>query len=119
MSLADKATATAEKLLKKYGVTGCPLVRVIGSAYDPETSTNVPNTQTYSATVYVSDVTAEDLADTTVLRTDRKYLMSVVGVDKPQVNDVLTVQGVAYNVQSSKSVPVSGRDVLFKGILRV
>ena len=107
------------KLLKKYGIENCSLVRVIGTAYDPETSSNVQNTQTYSATVYVSDVTAEDMKDTAVLRTDRKYLMSVVGTDKPQVNDVLTVQGVAYNVQSSKVVQVSGLNVLFKGILRV
>lgn len=119
MSLAASATNTADRLLKKYGIKNCPLVRVIGTAYDPETSSNVQNTQTYLATVYVSDVTAEDLADTTVLRTDRKYLMSVVGTDKPQVNDVLTVQGVAYNVQSSTAVQVSGLNVLFKGILRL
>lgn len=118
MALADKAINTSDKLLKKYG-RPATLVRVIGTAYDPETSENVENKQTYTATVYVSDVTAEDMADTNVLRTDRKYLMSVVGTDKPQVNDVLTVGGVAYNVQSSKVVEVSGRNVLFKGILRV
>lgn len=118
MALADKAISTADKLLKKYGRPST-LVRVIGTAYDPSTSENVENKQNYSATVYVSDVTAEDMKDTTVLRTDRKYLMSVVGTDKPQVNDVLTVGGVAYNVQSSTAVEVSGRNVLFKGILRV
>ena len=119
MSLAVNSASTADRLLKKYGIKDCPLVRVIGSAYDPETSTTVQNTQTYLATVYVIDVTAEDMKDTTVLRTDRKYLMSVVGTDKPAVNDVLTVQGVAYNVQSSTAVQVSGLNVLFKGILRV
>ncbi len=118
MSLSASATNATERLLKKYGEDGS-LIRVTGSAYDTATGTNTETTATQACKVYVSAVSAEDMADETVLRTDSKFIMSVVGVTAPEVNDRLTVDGVTYNVQSAMKIKVSGLSVLYKGILRV
>lgn len=118
MSLSASAINAADRLLKKFGEDGS-LIRVTGSAYDPATGTNTETTSTQECKVYISAVSAEDMADETVLRTDSKFIMSVVGVTAPAVNDRLTVDGVTYNVQSAMKIKVSGLSVLYKGILRV
>lgn len=118
MSLSTSAINTAEKLLTKYGEVGS-LSRITGSTYDPATSENVPTTETQDCKVYIAPVNAEDMKDTTVLRTDSRFIMSVKGVNAPQVNDKLTVDSIAYNVKSAVKIKVSGLSVLYKGIVSV
>jgi hypothetical protein len=118
MALSSSAINVAEKLIKKYGEAGV-LSRVTGSSYDPATGENTPTTESQNCKVYIAPVSAEDMQDTTVLRTDSRFIMSVVGVNPPQVNDTLTVDSVTYNVQSAMRIKVSGLSVLYKGILRV
>ena len=118
MSLANSAANTAEKLLTKYGERAV-LSRVTGGAYDPETGENVPVTVSQNCKVYIAPVSAEDMKDTTVLRTDSRFIMSVKGVNSPQVNDTLAADGITYNVKSAVKIKVSGQSVLYKGILSV
>lgn len=118
MSLSARAIATAEKLLTKFGESGS-LRHVTGTAYDPSTGSNVETAQTYAVKVYIAPVTSEDMEDSTVLRTDNRFILSVYGVVQPSVNDTITIDSVIYNVQSSLKIKVSGQSVLYKGIVRV
>lgn len=107
--------ATATRLLARFGAA-CAIKRQTGTAYDPETSTNVP---TYTDTASTAAVFAYDqkyIDGTLIKQGDQRAYCAPAA--EPKQGDQFVWQGTTYTVVAAKPVSPAGVPVLFEAQIR-
>jgi len=111
----SRTALTSARLLVRFGAP-CTLRRQSGTAYDPNTSTNVPTYTDTAATAAVFAYPQGYVNGTDILQGDQRALMPPAIA--PVQGDRLAWQGKEYAVISVKPVAPAGVAVLYEAQLR-
>jgi hypothetical protein len=95
--------AVAKTLTAKFGAEGL-IEYVATGAYDTTTG-KASSTASTSVTVrgIVENYGNREIDGTLVLRGDLKWTIAAKDIDRPQVNDLVTIDAVRYTVMGAKS----------------
>lgn len=122
MTIYDRAAATANRMLAKYGME-VTLHRVTTGAYDPATGSAPTTTADYIGTGAVFDYAQRDIDGSLIKSGDQKLLMSPFQTDGsampvPTTSDKILIGSTVYSIQPSKTVAPAGTNVLFELTIR-
>ena len=111
--------ATAERLLKRFGLE-FTITRNDGSeAYDPVIDEYVSSEVTVQAFGAVFDYGVKDIDGTMIVKGDKKLLMSAIGQKKPKTNQTVIFDGNKYKIQEPiKELKPASTVVIFQCNLR-
>lgn len=112
MTIHEKATATAQRLLTKFGQS-VALQSVTVGVYDPATGAVSSAASTQNGVGVELAYRAAEIDGTNVQRGDRKLLISSVGITAPKPEDKCTVAGVVYTVKSVEPITPGGVNIAF------
>lgn len=124
MGLAESSSATALKLITKYGKSVVVTRVTVPGVYDTATGkTSAPTTAQQTIKAYVTDFQARGFnAPNILVKTgDKMILVAGSGFTKPDLGDTFTVGGITYSIVPIKdngmeivTVSVKEVDVLYK-----
>lgn len=114
MSFYGGLQSTATRLLTKFGKPMTLRIQT-GSAYDPNTQTNVPTYQDYSVNGILLDYTGRtNEAGTYVQTDDKRILVSVSTAPEPTTGAQVVDGSTVYVVQAVKALSPAGTNLLFE-----
>ncbi len=111
MSIYDRAAATAERLLKRYGA---PMVlkRTVEGDYDPSTGSSSNVTQEHVTTGVMLEYAQRDVDGTLIQHGDQRVYLSPDLVVTPVTGDTLRFNGSFFTVVVSRPLAPAGKTVL-------
>ncbi len=116
MTFSTTMTATALRLLTTYG-EAASVSRAVISYLNPLTGIATESTPTgYTGVGHPSTYPEEFIDNTTVFKTDIKFLFS--STTRPESGDVFTIDGVGYTAVSVEKSRAQGSDVYYTVQLR-
>lgn len=106
------ANATAVRLIAKFG-KACTLAHTSAPTYNPETGQATGGTVTQNGTCIELGYDAKDIDGTTILRGDKKFLLSTSGITAAlQLEGKFTTDGVTYTIKGVNSTNPGGLTLL-------
>lgn len=113
MSFYTDIRATAASLLTDKGQS-LTLTKRTSGTYAPSAGTSTVTEAAYTVTGAVFDYPAAVIDGTLIQRGDKRVLMSALGLSvTPDVDDSLTISGVAHQIISAKPTAPAGVTVLW------
>jgi hypothetical protein len=119
MTIYDRAAATANRMLTKYGME-VTLRRVTVGDYDPDTGSAPASPPVdYVCMGATFDYSQRDIDGSLIKTGDQKLLMSPFQTDGsampvPTTSDKILIGSTVYSIQPSKKVAPAGQNVLFE-----
>lgn len=111
MSIYDRAAATAERLLKRYGAP-MMLKRSEEGDYDPSTGSSSSVTQEHVATGVMLEYAQRDVDGTLIQQGDQRVYLSPGLVVTPETGDTLSFNGSAFTIVASRPLAPASKVVL-------
>lgn len=109
MGFYDNLQNVAVNILKKYGQQLTFTRKTVGD-YDATTGTATSIESTYKGYGAILEYSSKDMADGSILSGDKKIIIEYVK-QRPVVNDIVTVDGINYNIIAVKEVNPAGINV--------
>lgn len=113
----DKMTATASKLLTKFGQK-VTFTRITTGVYDPATGEPATTTSTFTGNGAAFGFTKMEVDGASILSNDIKFLVERM-TKVPEVNDYVNVSGKDMMVLSVVATSPAGEDVVYECQLRM
>lgn len=111
----NSMASVAQNLLIKFGRT-ITLTRYSNKIVDPITGVTPGTPTEYTPNVAELKITNRDLQDERILHSDRKLVMDKTVA--PLKGDVLTIDGINWNIVESMPVSTAGIDLIYFVIVR-
>lgn len=111
MSIYDRAAATAERLLKRYGAP-MALKRTVEGDYDPSTGSSSSVTQEHAATGVMLEYEQRDVDGSLIQQGDQRVYLSPDLAVTPETGDTLSLNGSLFTVVVSRALAPAGKVVL-------
>lgn len=100
---------TASRLIAKFGQPIIITQRDVAGAYDPETGTVGGTPVVMNGTGIEVDMSADDALPDGLIRSEvRKYMLSVSGIQTPQLRSVFTTDGQDFTIVHLRVVAPGG-----------
>ena len=114
MTFYTDLRSVAEVRITEYGQS-VTLKRIVAGAYDPSTGAAAQTVTSYPGRAYMGNYSSRDIDGTLILRGDRRATLAcdTLGV-VPSKDDVLTVDGVDWTVQSVEPVDPGGVALIYR-----
>lgn len=118
----DPLTATASRLLEKYGQK-VALTKTVPGSYDPMTGETTPPTteaaDAFAAILPVGNSVGQQFGDGDMIRQDdRRGIIENAGFEPDEATTLTDVAGNVYSVRIANAIAPSGQAVVYKAILR-